>query len=445
MVIEFCAVGGYNEVGRNMSALRVNGEAVILDMGFHMQKIVDFEERGGNKEDLSADELISIQTIPNDNAIKKWRKEVKAIACSHCHLDHIGAVPYLAPRYNAPVFGTPYTIEVIKSTLKNDRIKIKNPLKPISPNSKYRISKNIELEFINMTHSTVQTAMIAVHTPEGIVLYANDFKFDNHPVLGKKPNYKRLRELGNENLIALVVDSIYSSSEKKTPSERVAREMLKDVLLGTENKDNIIIVTCFASHLARIKSIIEFGRKLNRKIVLLGRSLDKYIRAAEDINLVSFSKQAEIVGYSSKIKRKLNQIEKEGRSNYLLIITGGQGEKEAVLNKMVTGRIPFSFLPGDHVVFSNKVIPVEPNVDNRAELERKLRQKKVRIFTDIHVSGHCAREDLRDLITMVKPKFIIPAHGDVSKRKPLIELALELGYKKKNTLLMNNGQIIKLS
>ena len=116
-----------------------------------------------------------------------------------------------------------------------------------------------------MTHSTLQTVMIAVHVKEGTIIYANDFKFDNYPIVGKKPNYERLRALGKENVIALIVDSLYSNAERKTPSEKVARELLKDVMLGTENQDSLIIVTTFASHLARIRSIIDFGKLLNRK------------------------------------------------------------------------------------------------------------------------------------------------------------------------------------
>ncbi|MAG50467.1 ribonuclease J [archaeon] len=445
MTVEFCSVGGYNEVGRNMSALKYGNEVVLLDMGFYMQKIVDFEEEGGHKQTITANELISAQAIPNDNVIKKWKNDVKAIACSHCHLDHIGAIPYLAPKYNVPILGTPYTVEVIKSTLKNDDIKIKNPLKAVNPNSKIRVSDNIELEFINMTHSTLQTAMIAVHTPDGVILYANDFKFDNHPVLGKKPNYKRLKELGKKGILALVVDSLYSFNDGKTPSEKVAREMLKDVILGTENKGDAVIVTTFASNIARIKSMVDFGHELNRKVVMLGRSLTKYISAAEKIKLINFTKKVELVAYGNKIRNKLKLIEKEGKGRYLIICTGSQAEPNSVLSKIINGTFSFNFRPKDHIIFSCKTIPVEPNITNRKRLEDKLKRKKIRIFTNIHTSGHCSREDLRDLVTMVKPKYIIPAHGDLNKRKPMVELAYEIGYKKKNILLMNNGNITKLS
>ena len=442
MAIEICTVGGYNEVGKNMTVVMVDDEGIVLDMGFFLQRLVDFEESGGSKAQVSADELIKIGAIPDDSVIEDWRKQIKAILIGHAHLDHYGAVPYLSNRYNAPIIGTPFTIEVLKRMLKDDDLKIKNDLKVLNPNSKLRISKNIEIEVLNITHSTLQTAMIAIHTKYGVILYANDFKFDKHPILGKGPNYERLEELSGK-VIALIVDSLYASAEMKTPSEKVAREMLEDVLLGTENRGNAIIVTCFASHLARLSSIIDFGKRLNRKIIFLGRSLSKYVSSAEKVKLVDFSKKVEIIAYANKIKRRLERIEKDGRGDYLIVVTGGQGEPTSVLSKMLGGILPFDFLPEDSVVLSNKVIPVEPNISNRKKMEEKLRKRRVRIFTDIHVSGHCAREDLRDLINLIKPVHIIPAHGEMEKLSYLAELAIEMGYKLGRTVhLMNNGEKI---
>ncbi len=383
--MEIATIGGFDEVGKNMTALKVKDEAVILDMGFFIPNLVTFEEDLGERANFNTANLLKKDVIPDDSFIASWTKNVKAIACSHAHLDHIGAVPYLAGKYNAPVLGTPYTMEVLDRTIRDGKVSLKNKRIPISPNGMYKVSKNIKIEFLNMTHSVIQTAMIAVHTPDGILIYANDFKFDNHPVLGTKPNYKRLKELGNENVIGLVVDSLYSSADKKTPSEKVAREMLKDVMLGTENEDNAIIVSAFSSHLARLKSVVDFGHKLDRKVVFLGRSMSKYISAAENIGFVNFSKENEIVGYRGKIDRKLKDIEKN-RTKYVIVCTGGQGEPNAVLTRMTKNKTPFRFLPEDHVIFSNKVIPAEENIKNRAELEDHLKSRRVRLFKDIHTS-----------------------------------------------------------
>jgi len=276
--------------------------------------------------------------------------------------------------------------------------------------------------------------MVAVHTPEGIILYANDFKFDNHPIIGKKPNYEKLAELGKKGVLAMVVDCTRAKQAIKTPSEMVAKEMLRDVMLGCNSKGHAVIVTTFSSHLARLKSIIEFGKKMNRKIVLLGRSLAKYVQAGENIGIINFSQDVEIVKFGSKIKKRLKKISKERRDKYLLVVTGHQGEPKATLSKMARKEIPFKFFPEDHIIFSCTVIPSEINIENRIKLEDQLKSYGVRIFKDIHTSGHASREDLRDLINLVKPKHVIPAHGEPDMKQALVDLCLEKGYKKDKTV-----------
>ena len=442
-MIEIYAVGGYNEVGKNCTAINVDGEVLIIDLGIHLENYIRLTE----DEDLvkiNADKLMEVGAVPNISVLDNVKRNVKAIVIGHAHLDHVGAVPYVANKFNAPVICSPYTAEVLKNILKDDKIRINNDIKTLNLNSFYKISENIKIEFIHITHSVPQAALIAIHTDYGIILYANDFKFDLYPVLGKKPNFKRLEELGKEGIIASVVESTYASDARKMPSESVAREMLKDVLLGTDNKDNLIIVTTFSSHIARLKSIIEFGQKLNRKIIFLGRSLAKYVKAAENIGIVDFSKDVEIVKYSRQIERMLKKVDKD-REKYLLIVTGHQGEPKSVLYKIAKGEFEFDLYPEDSVVFSCRTIPTPTNIENRDALENELKQTGVRIFKDIHQSGHAAREDLRDFINLVKPKNIIPAHGTKEMRGALAELCAEMGYKTgKNIFLIKDGQKIEL-
>tara|TARA_B100001964_G_scaffold94324_1_gene105804 strand:+ start:1667 stop:2995 length:1329 start_codon:yes stop_codon:yes gene_type:complete len=442
-MIEIYAVGGYNEVGKNCTAINVDGEVLIIDLGIHLENYIRLTE----DEDLvkiNADKLMDVGAVPNISVLDNVKRNVKAIVIGHAHLDHVGAVPYVANKFNAPVICSPYTAEVLKNILKDDKIRINNDIKTLNLNSFYKISENIKIEFIHITHSVPQAALIAIHTDYGIILYANDFKFDLYPVLGKKPNFKRLEELGKEGIIASVVESTYASDARKMPSESVAREMLKDVLLGTDNKDNLIIVTTFSSHIARLKSIIEFGQKLNRKIIFLGRSLAKYVKAAENIGIVDFSKDVEIVKYGRQIERMLKKVDKD-REKYLLIVTGHQGEPKSVLYKIAKGEFEFDLYPEDSVVFSCRTIPTPTNIENRDALENELKQTGVRIFKDIHQSGHAAREDLRDFINLVKPKNIIPAHGTKEMRDALAGLCTEMGYKTgKNIFLIKDGQKIEL-
>ncbi len=446
MGIEFIPVGGYSEVGRNMAALKVDDEVIILDMGLYMPKIVDFEEEGNDRKTSSREQLISFDAIPNDKVLDSYRDKVKGIVISHCHLDHIGATPFLASRYNAPVIGTPYTIELLRSIMRDDNHQLPNQLKSVNPNSSIQVTKNIKVELINMTHSTLQTALIAVHTKYGIVLYANDFKFDNNPVLGKPYNLERLKELGKEGKVrATIIDTLYSGTPGKCPSENVAREMLKDVMLGIKNEGDAMIVTTFASNLARIKSILDFSEKLGRHPVMLGRSIMRYVTAADNVKITDFTKRAEVIGYGQAIKKRLRKIEKDGKSDSLIICTGSQGEPNSVLSKITNNVFPFNFEKHDHIIFSCKTIPVEPNISNRKKLEDKLRRKNVRIFTDIHTSGHMYREDIHDFLNLVNPDMIFPAQSDHQKQLPLLDIASELGYKPgKDVRTVKNGEKIKI-
>jgi len=444
-MIEICTVGGFDEVGRNMSAVRVDNEVVILDMGIFLDKYIPFTAQVEEGLPLNPEQLIREGTVPDINLIADWKKMVKAIIPSHAHLDHIGAIPYLADRFKAPIICTKYTAEVIKAIASDQKMRIGNRIKILNPNSRIKLTDQIEVEFIQATHSILQAVMIALHTKYGTIVYTNDFKFDNTPVMGKKPNYKMLREIGKKGVLAVFMDSLYSGEMRKTPSEAVAREMLKEVMLGTETEGKLVIVTTFASHMARIKSILDFGQQMRRKIVFLGRSLSKYITAAENINLVDFSKKGELVRYSIKARQKLKEVDRKGRHKYLLVVTGHQGEPGSMLQRIASGKLGFKMGYEDLVIFSSAVIPTDINRKNRDDLERALRSKGVRIFRDIHVSGHGAREDERDLINMLKPKYIIPSHGPREHVKYAAALAVEMGYKREQVKFSNNGKRFKLS
>lgn len=432
--MEFIPIGGYGEIGRNCCIVRYGDEAVMLDLGLNMEEYIKYTETD-DIVDYSPKRLMEINAVPDINAIADIKPQLKAICISHAHLDHAGAVPFLEKKFDCPVYGTPYTIEVIKTIARDEKIPIKNQLIAYKPNTTFRVSKNIEVEFVHMTHSTPQTVMPVVHTPDGAVAYAVDFKFDSAPVLGGKPNFERIKTLRPK---ILVIDSLYSLHFKKTPSEAIAREMLRDVLLGTHTEGKAIIVTTFSSHIARIKTIVELGEKLNRKVVFVGRSLSKYITAAETVGLVDF-KQIERVQYGAQVKNYFKKITHPEK--YLFVVTGHQGEPKATLSKMIKGIFPFK--EGDEVIFSCTVIPTEDSIRNREILEEDLQAKHVRIFKDLHVSGHACREDQRDLISMMQPEHIIPTHGTPEMLIGLKSLATQMGYKEDKIHLLKNGERVK--
>lgn len=446
MEIEICAVSGYSEVGKNMTAIKAGDDVVIVDMGVSIQDLIEYEreKEGNSAKALDVDDLIRVKAIPDDRKIEDWAPLVKAIVLGHAHYDHIAAVEFLAKKYKCPIIGTKFTLEVLKSILRDDYTKIPNKLLKANLNEKIKISENITIELIPISHSTLQCALVAVHTPKGIVLYANDFKLDSTPVLGEKPNYKRLKQLGEEgSVLTLISESMNAGIEGKTPSERVAREMLKDVLLDTDSRGKAIFVTTFASNIARLKSAVEFGRKIGRRVVIMGRSMVKYIEAAEKLGVVRFSKEAELVAFGSYRRRKLKEIGSK-REKYLVITTGSQGEPGSVLDKIVNNQLPFNFQEGDIVVFSCRTIPVPLNIANRDKLESQLKEHKVRMFMGVHASGHAAAEDLRELIMLTKPKHLIPSQGDLKAETSLAKIAEECGYKIGDTVhILNDGQRIK--
>ncbi len=445
MPIEVCTVSGFTKTGGNSTAIKVDDEVVLLDMGLAMENFIRFQE---DREDVRAamtyKQLLNAKAVPNYNLINDWKDKVVAIIPSHGHLDHIGAIPFAAPLFpDAVVLGTPYTIEVLQSIIRDDRIHIPNEIRTLNLNSSYKVSEKITIELVNVTHSIPHSSLIVVHTPYGKVIYANDYKFDRQPTLGKKPNFERLRQLGEEGVSLLIIECLYAGEHRKMPSESVAKQMLKDVMLGINSEGKGMLVTTFSSHIARLKSIIEMGLKLNRKIVFLGRSLTKYVTAAEKIGLVDFQKDIKLIRHRDKIERMLHKIEREGREKYLIVCTGHQGEPKAILSRLMRKELDYNFKQGDLVIFSCSVIPVELNKDNRDKLERGLRNAGARIFRDVHVSGHGAREDHRDLIELVKPKNIIPSHAGAEKAQHIVQLAKQLGFKKNHVMEDGKRLIIK--
>ncbi len=446
-MVKIRTIGGFSEIGRNMTAVQYKDEVIICDMGVHLENFINFRSHDDDDERLfSVKDLIAADAVPDDSVIKDVRNKVIAIIPSHGHLDHIGAIPYLAQKYDCPILCTPYTSAVIKAILRDKKIELANEIIVLENDKKTKLSDSITIEFVNMTHSIPHTATVVIHTPDGQVVYANDFKLDDTPVIGQPPNYKRLEELGNKgNVKALIIDSLYSHVPGKTPSESVARDMLKDVMLNTKSKGKGMIVTTFSSQIARLKSIVEFGKKMNRKIVFLGRSLSKYVFAAEETGLVNFSNSVEIVSYRKKINKKLKQIDKIGREKYLIVATGHQGEPRAVMSRIAGNNLDYKLKPRDIIIFSCNVIPSPVNEANRNALERSIMQSNVQIFRDVHQSGHGRQEDHKKLISLLKPKHVIPAHAGPERTIHLANLAEKLGYKKNKTVhIMEDGQTLDL-
>jgi ribonuclease J len=444
MAVKIHTVGGFSEVTKNMVVVELEEDAFIFDQGFFLPAIVSMEERD---RVMTERRLKTIGAVPEDSVVSKIKHKVRAQFISHAHLDHVGAIPFLSDKYNAPIYGTPFTIEVLDSLLKDNDIIIRNKTYKIKPNTTFYVqgkNKKYKVDFINATHSTAQCLMISIQTPKGAIVYANDFKLDDTPVLGLKPNYKRLREIAKEGVLCLIPDALYSGTERKTPSEKIARALLQEVLLTIQNRGAGMIVTTFSSQIARLKSIVEFGRKLNREVVFLGRSLNKYSTAAKNAGIAPFLNDVRISTYRRQVEKTLHKVEKR-RKDYMIVCTGHQGEPGSILERLSRHQLPFRINKEDNIVFSSSVIPTPINKEQFSKMEVRLKKSRPRIFRDAHVSGHPGREDLRDIVKILNPQHIIPAHGGPDKTGPMEGLVKEMDYNiKKQFHLMQDGEVLTL-
>lgn len=305
-----------------------------------------------------------------------------------------------------------------------------------------QLSPDITLEFVHATHSIPQAVHPVLHTSEGIIVYANDFKFDNHMMLSPPPDYERLRQLGRQGVLALIVETtrMTEKQQEKTHSEKVARIVLEDIMHDILPAKQGLLVTTFSSHIERIQAICNIAQESDRKLMLLGRSMERFGSIAEKIGILDLPKGASLFGSPKSVNRALSRAE-ENRSDYILVTTGHQGEPDALLPRIANGKTQFNVAQGDNVVISAPIIPSPTNAANRNLMERRLKDKGARIFTNAHVSGHAGREDHRDFIRMLQPEHIIPSHGDLEMLAAYTELAEEEGYKMGNDIhVLRNGQ-----
>lgn len=436
MGLRVLPIGGFGEIGRNCCAIQVDDEVVLLDLGLQMEQYIRHTE---DEEfvAVSGKTLMDIGAAPDLTMLDDLRKQVVGICLTHAHLDHVGAVPYLAGRFDCPIHGTPFTVEVLRRILADEKVQLRNPLVAHRPSATFRLTPKISVEFVYVTHSTPQTVIIVLHTPYGDAMYANDWKLDNCPTLGPRTDVARMQRLRPR---VLICDALYSQARQKTPSEMIAREMLKDVLLGTPSTGRAVVVTTFSSHIARLKSLVELGERMGRRVAFVGRSLAKYTEAAEACGLVDWRGHIKIVKYGSQASRFFRTLTHPEK--WLLVVTGHQGEPKATLAKMAAGL--YHFRPGDHVVFSCNVIPVSINKENRRVLETKMEGMHLRLFKDIHVSGHASREDHRDFLEMLQPAHLLPTHGFLGMQRAFRELAHDMGWDLRAVHLAKNGDRLEI-
>jgi ribonuclease J len=442
--IGLIAVGGYDEIGRNMTAIRVGRDVIVMDMGLRLDRVQIHEDT--DVENLHSQELVAMGAIPDDSVLDNIAGNVKLIACTHGHLDHIGAISKLAHRYDAPIVASPFTADLINQEINSERIfGVKNEVITMTAGERYQVTGDIELEFIRVQHSLVDCVFAAIHTSKGTILYANDFKIDRNPTLGEPPDFTRLRQLGKEGVLALITETTNASITGKTPSEQIAKDLVWDVLMGTEETHSGILVTTFSSHIARIRSVIEAARKMGRKPVLLGRSMEKYWGTAVRTGYADKGNGLSVYGRRKAVDKFFKRCMQEGKDKYLPIMTGHQGESGAILSRVANGETEYQVQSGDRVIFSAGIIPQPLNISNRFTVETKLKMRGARIYDNVHVSGHACMEDHWELLRMINPQHVIPSHGTLASHGSYLRLAEDTGYALGYSVhLLRNGQELLL-
>ncbi len=448
MEIEIATIGGYEAVGRQMTAVRTGSDVVIFDMGLNLSQVLIHDNV--ETERMHSLDLIDMGAIPDDRVMSDLEGDVQAIVPTHGHLDHIGAISKLAHRYDAPIVASPFTIELVKQQIKSEeKFGVKNDLIKMSAGETRQIgdSGNVEMEFVNVTHSIIDAINPVIHTPEGAIVYGLDKRMDHTPVIGDPIDMDRFREIGREGagVLAYIEDCTNAGRKGRTPSESVARRHLKDVLYSMEDYDGGIVATTFSSHIARVRSLVEFAEEIGRQPVLLGRSMEKYSGTAERLDFVDFPDELGMYGHRKSVDRTFKRIMNEGKENFLPIVTGHQGEPRAMLTRMGRGETPYEIEDGDKVVFSARIIPEPTNEGQRYQSERLLKMQGARIYDDIHVSGHLNEEGHYEMLDALQPQHVIPAHQSMEGFAPYVDLCQSMGYKIGQDLHVTyNGNMIQL-
>jgi ribonuclease J len=446
MEIEIATIGGYEEVGRQMTAVRAGEDVVIFDMGLNLSKVLLHDNV--ETEKMHSLDLIDMGAIPDDRVMSELQGDVQAIVPTHGHLDHIGAISKLAHRYDAPVVGSPFTIELVKGQLEGEqKFGVDNELIKMEGGESMEIGNGLELEFVHITHSIIDAINPVLHTPEGAIVYGLDKRIDHDPVLEDPFDMQRFREIAREGdgVLAYIEDCTNAGKKGRTPSESLARHHLKDVLTSMEDYDGGIVATTFSSHVSRVRSLVDFAKEIGRQPILLGRSMERYSGAAERLGFVDFPDNLGMFGHRKSVDRAFKRIMNEGKGNFLPVVTGHQGEPRAMLTRMARGETPFELEQGDKVVFSARVIPEPTNEGQRYQAEKLLRMQGARIYDEVHVSGHLRQEGLYQMLDTLQPKNVIPAHQDMAGYAPYVRLAEEEGYKMGRDLhVSRNGNRIQL-
>ena len=417
----FCPLGGSGEIGMNMNLYAYGTDEdrkwIIVDLG------ITFAD-----ESVPGVDLI----YPDAGFIIDKKDEVLGIVLTHAHEDHIGSITHIWPKLKCKIYATPFTAVLIQEKFKEKKIDISNYLKIVELNSQIELGP-FKIDFVTLTHSILEPNGLSITTPEGVILHTGDWKVDPNPLIGNKVDEKKLRSIGEKGVIAMICDSTNVFSPGRAGSEKDVRESLLKII---SNQKKRVLVTSFASNVARMESIFYIAKQTKRNISLVGRSMHRIYKAARQC------------GYLKDLLEPVDprDASKISKDRIIFLCTGSQGEPMGALNRIANDIHPdVNIESGDTVIFSSKIIP--GNEKKLYALQNSIVKRDIEVITEenafVHVSGHANREDLKDMYQWVKPKCIIPVHGEHRHMKEHISFAKEMQIP--FNLKVENGNIIQIS
>ena len=416
----FCPLGGSGEIGMNMNLFAYgkpdNQKWIIVDIG------VTFAD----------DSIPGIDLIyPDPGFIIDKKDDLLGIILTHAHEDHIGAITHIWPKLKCKIYATPFTSVLITEKFKEKKIDITGYLNIVKLNSTINLEP-FKIEFVTLTHSILEPNGLKIQTPVGNILHTGDWKCDPDPLIGENINSKRLKEIGKDGVITMICDSTNVFSAGRAGSELDVR---KNLLKVTERLDKRIIITSFASNVARMETAFYCAEKIGRQIALVGRSMHRIYKAARQC------------GYLNNVIEPLDARDAKNisREKIVYLCTGSQGEPMGAMNRISNYTHPDVFIErGDAVIFSSKIIP--GNEKKLYKLHNQLVKEGIEVISEeneyIHVSGHPNREDLRDMYNWIKPKSVIPVHGEHRHMLEHINFAKEMQVP--YPIKVENGDIVRL-
>ena len=413
-------LGGLGEIGKNMMVLEYGNDSIAIDAGLMFPR----------EEMLGIDLL-----IPDISYLLERQQSLRGIVITHGHEDHIGALPHILRRLTVPVYATRFTCELISMELKQRGVKTEVNLNVVEPGNRIKLG-SFEVEFFSVCHSIPDAVGLIIHTPEGIIIHSGDFKLDYTPVISESTNFSKLAWLGGKGVLLLFSDSTYVEVPGYTPSEQVVSDTLDRIVAEAKGR---VIITTFASLISRIQQVIDVAIKHGRRLFIVGRSMKE---------ITSMALKTGYLTAPAGILCRLDELKTLSPDQIIVLTTGSQGEPTSALvriaNRDPRGQI--QIVPGDTVVISATPIPGNESLVSKTT-DRLFKQGANVIYdklAQVHVHGHGSQEELKLLLSLVRPKFFVPIHGEYRHLKLHARLAQSLSIPEENTFVLENGDVLEI-